>query len=51
MRKYGKDYAERLSQSGLTVTENFFVKNIDGDLIKKHALPENEIIFYCFKGN
>lgn len=51
VRKYGKDYAERLSQSGLTVTENFFVKNIDGDLIKKHALPENEIIFYCFKGN
>ncbi len=50
VRKYGKDYAARLSNSGLNVTENLFVKTLDEDLIKKHALPQNEIIFYCSKG-
>ena len=50
VRKYGKDYAKRLSQSGLKVLENNFVRNLPEELIKKHALPENEIIFYCQKG-
>ncbi|EOZ92418.1 Glycosyltransferase [Indibacter alkaliphilus LW1] len=51
VRKYGKDYASRLSKSGLIVQENLFVKNLDRDLIIRHALPENEIIFYCKKGD
>jgi SAM-dependent methyltransferase len=50
VRKYGKDYAARLSQSGLRVLENDFVKNLPKELIKKHALPENETIFFCQKG-
>ena len=50
VRKYGKDYAARLSQSGLRVVENDFVKNLPKELIKKHALPENETIFFCQKG-
>lgn len=50
VRKYGKDYAARLSQSGLRVEENDFVKKLDKDLISRHALPENEIIFFCSKG-
>ena len=50
VRKYGKDYAKRLSQSGLRVLENNFVQHLPEVLIKKHALPEKEIIFYCQKG-
>ncbi|SHN29188.1 Methyltransferase domain-containing protein [Cyclobacterium lianum] len=50
VRKYGKDYASRLSKSGLKVTENAFVKTLHQDRIKKHALPENEMIFFCQKG-
>lgn len=50
VRKYGKDYAKRLSVSGLVVTENLFVKELDSETIQRHALPENEIIFYCQKG-
>lgn len=50
VRKYGKDYAKRLSQSGLRVLENNFAQHLPEALIKKHALPEKEIIFYCQKG-
>ena len=46
VRKYGIDYAKRLSQSGLKVLENKFVRNLPEALIKKYALPEKEIIFY-----
>jgi SAM-dependent methyltransferase len=50
VRKYGNDYASRLSQSGLKVQENLFVKSLDLETIKKYALPDQEIIFYCEKG-
>jgi SAM-dependent methyltransferase len=50
VRKYGKDYAKRLSRSGLKVNENLFVKGLPKNLIAKHALPENEVIYYCEKG-
>ena len=50
LRKYGNDYAERLSQSGLKVEENRFVKSLDRETITKHALAPDEIIFYCRKG-
>ncbi|PZV84716.1 methyltransferase family protein [Algoriphagus aquaeductus] len=51
VRKFGKDYAERLRKSGLNIEENQFVKQIGEDLIKKYALPKDEIIFVCRKGN
>lgn len=50
VRKYGKDYANRLRRSGLKVNENLFVKNLPKSLIGRHALPENEVIYYCEKG-
>lgn len=50
VRKYGKDYASRLSQSGLLVEENLFVQQLDPKFVKRHALPPQEIIFYCKKG-
>ena len=50
VRKYGRDYAIRLNRSGLKVNENNFVKTLDPEKIKLHALPENELIFFCEKG-
>lgn len=50
VRKYGNDYAKRLSKSGLNVKEDRFVQTLDDAKIHIHALPVNEIIFYCTKG-
>jgi hypothetical protein len=50
VRKYGQDYADRLSQSGLKVTEHQFVKTLPKEIIAEHALPGQEIIYYCSKG-
>lgn len=51
VRKFGKDYSERLRKSGLKIEENQFVKKIGADLIKKYALPKDEVIFVCSKGD
>lgn len=50
VRKYGKDYAVRLRESGLAIDENDFVKTLDSVTVTRHALPPDEIIFYCTKG-
>ncbi|WP_186758318.1 class I SAM-dependent methyltransferase [Echinicola salinicaeni] len=50
VRKYGHDYAKRLSKSELVVEENNFVKELSIECISKHALPPKEIIYYCKKG-
>lgn len=50
LRKYGLDYARRLSKSGLIVEENKFAQSLGPEIIKKYALPEKETIFYCKKG-
>lgn len=51
VRKYGKDYAARLRKSGIRIEENLFVKELSEEVIKKHSLPEKEVIFVCKKGN
>ena len=51
VRKYGNDYAERLRKSGIRIDENLFVKELEQEKVKQFALPENEIIFVCKKGN
>jgi SAM-dependent methyltransferase len=50
VRKYGKDYARRLSQSGLGVFEDLYVQTLSKEQVNKHALPEKEILFICRKG-
>ncbi|TDQ14927.1 methyltransferase family protein [Algoriphagus boseongensis] len=50
VRKFGKDYAERLRKSGLLIEENQFVKNLPKELVKRHALAPDEVIFVCRKG-
>jgi SAM-dependent methyltransferase len=51
VRKFGKDYAERLRKSGLKIEENQFVKQLGNENIKKYALAEDEVIFLCRKGD
>lgn len=51
VRKYGKDYAARLRSSGIKIEENPFVKELDPALVSKFALPIDETIFVCRKGN
>ena len=51
VRKFGKDYAERLRQSGLQIEENKFVQELEKDTLKKFALAADEILFICKKGN
>lgn len=51
VRKFGKDYAERLRESGLQIEENHFVKDLSPEKIKRYALAPNEVIFVCKKGS
>lgn len=51
LRKYGKDYAQRLSTSGLKVREDDFVHSLDKKEIQKYALAPEEVIYKCSKGN
>jgi SAM-dependent methyltransferase len=50
VRKFGKDYAERLGQSGLQIEENLFVKDLPTAQVKRYALAPDEVIFVCRKG-
>jgi len=50
VRKYGKDYAARLRQSGLQIEEDSFVTTLPDELIQRHGLPKKEIVFFCRKG-
>jgi len=49
VRKYGKDYPERLRKVGFTVDENEFVKELDPSLLSFHGLPPEDIIYWCKK--
>ena len=51
VRKFGKDYAERLRKSGLKIEENQFVKELSQEKVQRFALAPDEIIFVCRKGN
>lgn len=50
VRKFGKDYAKRLIQSGLQMEENTFVKELPSEKVKRYALSPDEVIFICRKG-
>ncbi|MCU0429252.1 MAG: methyltransferase domain-containing protein [Cytophagaceae bacterium] len=49
VRNYGTDYGRRLEQAGFVVDENMFVKQLDASKVALHALPADEIIYYCKK--
>ena len=49
MRKYGRDYANRLRKGGFKVTEDNFLHELSPDMRTRYALPEEEIIYFCEK--
>ena len=49
VRRYGKDYADRIRSVGFKVTEDDFVKSLEESEIRKFALPAEEIIFIAVK--
>lgn len=49
MRKYGKDYGERLRKAGFEVTEDNYLNELSPEMRKRYALPEEEIIYFCEK--
>jgi SAM-dependent methyltransferase len=45
VRKYGLDYALRLSRAGFQVTEDRLVMELEKDEVEKYGLPKNETIY------
>lgn len=49
VRKYGKDYTDRLRLAGFDVKEDNYIQDIDHELVARYALPADEIIYLCRK--
>lgn len=49
VRKYGRDYAERLESAGFTVKEDRFIDEFSEEEQKRYALPKDETIYFCEK--
>lgn len=49
VRIYGRDYSERLREAGFHVKKDAFAKELPEELVRKYALPRNEIIYFCKK--
>jgi len=50
LRKYGRDYADRLRKAGFVVTEDNYVKKLPKEKVERFALPLDEVIYFCRKG-
>ena len=49
LRRYGRDYAQRLASCGFKVVEDNFIDTLSPETVKRHALPEGEIIYLVKK--
>lgn len=49
VRLYGRDYPDRLRKAGFTVMEDDYVKKLHAETVQRHALPPEEIIYFCQK--
>lgn len=49
VRRYGRDYFDRLRTVGFTVDEVHYSKKLDPDLVKRYVLSKTEIIPVCHK--
>jgi SAM-dependent methyltransferase len=49
VRKYGKDYAQRIERSGLTCFPDTFVQQLMPETIDRFKLPQDEIIYKAVK--
>lgn len=50
MRKYGRDYSERLRAAGFKVKEDDYLNELSEETRRRYALPKQEIIYFCMKG-
>ena len=49
VRKYGRDYADRLRSAGFNVREDRFIDELSAEEKRRYALPDGEIIYFCVK--
>jgi SAM-dependent methyltransferase len=49
VRTYGMDYGKRLAESGFRVSEDGFVQTLPDEVVSRHALPRDEVVFFCRK--
>ena len=49
VRWYGRDYKDRLAQSGFKVKEDDYVKSFSADEIFRYGFTDSEMIYYCEK--
>ena len=49
VRLFGLDYAKQLEAAGFKVTEDDFIHKLEPELVKRYALPKDEIIYFCQK--
>jgi len=49
VRKFGKDYAKRLTKAGFVVEPSDYVKELPTDVVERYALPKDETIYLCRK--
>ncbi len=49
VRIYGHDYAERLRSAGFEVMEDRYVMELSEEMVKRYALPPDEIIYFCLR--
>lgn len=49
VRMYGIDYGQRLVEAGFRVSEDDFVQTLPDEMVSRHALPRDEIVFFCRK--
>lgn len=51
VRMYGKDYGERLASVGFEVLAENYVKELPEEIVQKHALPKEEVIYRVIKSD
>ena len=49
MRLFGKDYGQRLGESGLTINEYAVAKELSKEQIERYRLDKGEILYACVK--
>jgi len=49
VRNYGTDYGRRLEKAGFIVTEDKYVMELPEAIVKRFALPKDEIVYFCRK--
>lgn len=49
VRRYGRDYPDRLAQAGFEVSVDGFVRQLPPELVARHGLDVAEVVYLCTK--